>query len=67
MTIESITRTRAAAITGIRRLPSGCRWYLVRGIQFYPAYGHFSVLIAGDDGLTGVIGKPKAQAKAVAA
>jgi hypothetical protein len=59
MTVESITRTRAAAITGMR-LPYGMRWYVMRGVQFYPTYGHWSFVTAGDDGLSVVIGKQKA-------
>jgi len=60
MIIESITRTRATALTGIHRLPSGMRWYLATGVQFYPRFGNWKLCFAGDDGLTVIVGKQKA-------
>lgn len=60
MTIENITRVRATAITGIRNLPYGCRWYLATGIQYYPRFGDWKLVVAGDDGLQVIVGNPKA-------
>jgi len=67
LTIENITRVRATALTGIRNLPYGCRWYLATGIQWYPKFGDFKVVIAGDTGLQVIVGKQKARSAAVRA
>ncbi len=58
MTIELITRKRAVQLTKVT-LPYGLHWYQVAGLQFFPRFGDFKVLVAGDDGLMGVIGKRK--------
>lgn len=57
MTIENITRTRATSLTGVRHLPSGMRWYLATGVQFFPRFGDWKLVFAGDDGLTVIVGK----------
>ncbi len=60
MIIESITRTRATLLTGVHHLPSGMRWYRATGLQFYPRFGDWKLVFAGDDGLTVIVGKRKA-------
>lgn len=61
MTIEHITRKQAELLTG-HRLPTGHNWYFATALQFYPDYGDLRYTVAGDEGLTAVIGKRK-QAK----
>lgn len=58
MNIEMITRTKAAEKTGMK-LPTGCRWYWVSGLQFYPNFGDWSHTWAEEDGLSAIIGKRK--------
>lgn len=58
MNIEQITRSEAIEKTGMR-LPTGCRWYWVSGMQFYPNFGDWKHVWAGDDGLSAIIGKLK--------
>jgi len=58
MIIDSITRKRAVELSGCN-LPYRMRWYNVGGLQFYPRFGDYKFLTAGDDGLQGVIGKRK--------
>jgi len=64
--VKHITRTEAVKIVG-RKLPYFMNWYLLTGLQYYPTYGDYAMTWAGENGLTAIIGKQKAQAKAVAA
>jgi hypothetical protein len=59
MTIETITRARATKLTGMTRLPYGMRYYYATGVQFYPRFGDWKLVIAGDNGLQVIVGKQK--------
>lgn len=59
MIIEAITRARATKLTGMTRLPYGMRYYHATGLQFYPRFGDWKLVVAGDDGLTVIVGKKR--------
>lgn len=58
MTLTAITRKQAAALAGAN-LPYGLRWYLARGLQWYPTYGDVVYTQAATNGLQAIIGKRK--------
>ena len=41
------------------RLPYGMRYYYATGLQFYPRFGDWKLVVAGDDGLQVIVGKQK--------
>lgn len=65
MKLTPITRKQAAALAGAT-LPYGLRWYQVDGLEWFPMYGAWRYVFAGDNGLIAIIGKRKAEARAAA-
>lgn len=66
MKLTPITRKQAASLAGAT-LPYGLRWYQVDGLQWFPRFGNWCYVVAGNTGLTAIIGKQKAKAEARAA
>lgn len=66
MKLTPITRKQAAALAGAT-LPYGLRWYQVDGLEWFPMYGAWCYVFAGDNGLQAIIGTRKAVSEVAAA
>ena len=59
MNTKQITRKQAATVSGVRNLPTGCNWFIVDDLQFYPRVGTWSQVVATANGMRAVIGSSK--------